>query len=201
MGIRELAGAVERQPNSVREQLDHLRAAGLVDRAAAIAGGRGRPAYRYAAVAGADAWARAPGFDEYRSLAAVLADQLASVPNAAQASITAGERWGKALARDSPAPDGEGAAVGRLLAILGEAGFEPERPVGSGPVVLRRCPFEPVARDHPGVVCGIHLGMIRGALDALGSTVDVVGLDPFVTPDACLAHLAPRASEPGKASQ
>jgi len=46
MGIRELANAVDLHPNTAREHLDRLVAAGLVTREAAPPSGRGRPSLR-----------------------------------------------------------------------------------------------------------------------------------------------------------
>ncbi len=196
IGVREVAIAVRRHPNSTREQLDQLVAAGLVLRSAAAASGRGRPAHQYAMAPGAADPQLAPGSESYRSLAAVLADQVAAVPGAGAASVAAGERWGSALAA-GPVAEDDGAAVERLLGILGEAGFDPERPDPHGPVELRRCPFDAVAKAQPGIVCGVHLGMIRGTLATLGSTIDVDRLEPFVTPGTCLVHLASRRQAPG----
>jgi predicted ArsR family transcriptional regulator len=195
MGIHDLAAAVRRRPNSVREQLVELMTVGLVLRSAAPAAGRGRPAFQYVAAPGADEAQRAASSDDYRSLAAVLAGQIARLPGAAEASVSAGERWGSALA-EGPAVAGDRAAVDRLIGILQEAGFAPDRPDPAGPIELHRCPFDPVARAQPGVVCGVHLGMIRGALATMGSAIDVERLDPFVRPDTCLAHLAARRPAP-----
>jgi len=195
MGVRELAAAVDRRPNSVREQLDELATVGMVLRASAPAAGRGRPAYHYLAAPGADRVQGAGTTEDYRSLAAVLADQIARLPGSAEASVSAGKRWGSALAEGRAVAD-DGAAIDRLIGILREAGFAPDRPDPAGPVELHRCPFDAVARAHPGIVCGVHLGMIRGALTTMGSSIDVERLDPFVTPDTCLAHLASRRPAP-----
>jgi hypothetical protein len=84
----------------------------------------------------------------------------------------------------------EDAAVRRLVELLADAGFEPEGPaLPGGPIRLRRCPFEPLARDHRSVVCGVHLGLMRGALRQMGAPLDAAALEPYVEPDLCLAHL------------
>lgn len=188
VGVAELASALGLHPNSVREQLAVLVAAGLVDRTAAAPAGRGRPAWRYRI----RETALVPG-DPYRALAAVLVDELGRRPDAESAAIGAGVAWGRSLVGavgDEAAPD---RAVDRLVGILDEAGFAPELPERPhGPIGLRHCPFEPLARTDPTVVCGVHLGLMRGALAALDVPIDVLALEPFVAPDLCVAHLGDR---------
>jgi predicted ArsR family transcriptional regulator len=56
-------------------------------------------------------------------------------------------------------------------------------------VRLRHCPFREVAQKHTDIVCAIHLGLMQGALDELGAPMAATSLDPFVTPQMCIAHL------------
>jgi predicted ArsR family transcriptional regulator len=56
---------------------------------------------------------------------------------------------------------------------------------------LRACPYRDVAREHPDVVCAIHLGLLQGALTQLGNPPTTVRLVPFVKPHLCLAYLTP----------
>ncbi len=212
LSVYELAAELRLHPNSVREQLDQLVVAGLAERAPAAPRGRGRPTLRYRAT---------PPLDEatpYRDLARVLAEELARVPDPGTHAIAAGERWGHAAIRsterpaaeaaEAPAPPATTAPIGpteptspavgaqeaarRLLALLRESGFAPEPLAQGGPIRLRRCPFLPLATEQGGIVCGVHLGLIRGALAELGAPLDGVRLEPFVKPDLCLAHLGPR---------
>jgi len=46
-----------------------------------------------------------------------------------------------------------------------------------------------VASKHTDTVCAIHLGLMHGALDELGAPVRATSLEPFVTPQLCVAHL------------
>jgi predicted ArsR family transcriptional regulator len=187
LGVRELADIVGLHPNSVREQLARLADAGLVSTAAAPAAGRGRPRLRYVARPEADE--QAP----YQALAGVLAGELERIADPASRAIEAGERWGRALVEPAESITDENTAVGRLVGLLADAGFEPESPdLPGGPIRLRRCPFEPLARDHRGVVCGVHLGLMRGALRQMGAPLDPVALEPYAQPDLCLAHLRRR---------
>jgi predicted ArsR family transcriptional regulator len=184
LGIRELAATVGLHPNSVREQLARLADAGLVSTEAAPAAGRGRPRLRYLARPEADEQ------EPYRALARVLAEELDRTADPATRAVEAGEHWGRALIGSAGIVTDEDAAVARLVGLLADAGFEPEGPnLPGGPIRLRRCPFEPLARDHRGVVCGVHLGLIRGALRQMGAPLDAAALEPYVQPDLCLAHL------------
>ena len=107
-----------------------------------------------------------------------------------------GETWGHYLV-ESPAPHAavtDAEAIDRLLELLGEAGFRPE--LRDSPrtreIHMRPCPFLELARRHQDVVCPIHLGLIRGALDELGAPTTASTLEPFVRDDLCIAHLRRR---------
>lgn len=185
MGIAELATAVELHPNTAREHLDQLVRVGVVRRETAPAAGRGRPSLRYSAAPQASDERSAP----YRSLAAVLAAELAERDDAPDAAMTAGERWGRTAAR--AAADASDHPVEVLIGLLDEIGFEPERRA-NGQIRLRPCPFGSLARERGEVVCNVHLGLMRGALRELDAPVDAVSLLPFVEPNLCLAHIGPR---------
>jgi predicted ArsR family transcriptional regulator len=187
MGVRDLADAVDLHPNTAREHLEQLVAAGLVFTDVARSGGRGRPSIRYHLASEAADDDAAP----YRALAAVLADELARRPDSHDAARSAGERWGRALA--GAATDTGADAVTQLVALLDDAGFSPETPADARePIRLHACPFGQLARDRQGVVCGVHLGLMRGALEELGAPYEGVRLEPFVEPRLCLAHVGAR---------
>lgn len=188
LGVADLAGAVGLHPNSVREQMRRLEAAGLVRVSHAAPSGRGRPGLRFGLAPEPE--------DPYRVLAGVLADQVAALPDAPAAWGAAGERWGRdaasvvssdtATSPAATAPD----RIDAVVTLLADAGFAPE-PVAPGDdrINLRACPFLPIEHRHLPVVCGIHLGFIRGALRELGSTRDAVSIEPLVRPDLCVARL------------
>jgi predicted ArsR family transcriptional regulator len=77
---------------------------------------------------------------------------------------------------DGAAEAGADAAVdaGRE-ALLRRLGYEPY--ADGGVWRLRNCPFDSVARTHPGVVCGANLALLQGALGG------GVRIDP--RPDGC----------------
>lgn len=184
LGIGELADPVGLHPNSVREQLALLMEAGLVERSVGAPAGRGRPGMRYRATPDAD------DVEPYRALAHALAAQVGRMPDPPAASLAAGERWGRSLVADTDAAPTVEAAMDRLIALLDATGYAPEPPDGpSDPIRLRRCPFEPLAHEQGAVVCGVHLGLMRGALRELQAPLEAVGLQPFVEPGLCLAYL------------
>ncbi len=190
LGVRELAAAMALHPNTVRDHLQRLLDAGLVQRETAPPSGRGRPRLRF--LADPDAGDDDP--TPFRALARVLAEGLAAEPRAAASATAAGEAWGHSLAASMPAARTAAESVERIVTLLHEAGFEPERPERPGdPVPLRRCPFGTLAVGREPVICGVHLGLMRGALKELDAPLDATGLDPFVRPDLCLAHFEARA--------
>ena len=68
---------------------------------------------------------------------------------------------------------------------------DPAPGTGEREIRLRACPYRDVAREHPDVVCAIHLGLLQGALTQLGDPPTTVRLVPFVKPHLCLAYLTP----------
>jgi predicted ArsR family transcriptional regulator len=190
LGVRDLADALGLHVNSIREQLRRLEQAGLVKVSRAAPRGRGRPSLQYTRIAKLE--------DPYRVLANALADQVAALPHPRRAARAAGERWGREAAsmaagrRDGSASDD----LAVVHALLDEAGFAPEAVApAASEIRLRACPFLPFDRRHLKVVCGVHLGFIRGALRELGSPREAIAIEPFVGPDLCIARLSrlPRA--------
>ena len=190
LAIAEIGQRVDLHPNTVRLHLGQLVAAGLVAEEREQRDRPGRPRLVYSAT-------RDPEPQEeggYRMLAEVLVDHLErTVPDPAAEAVAAGQAWGRTLAaaRPGPVPSGPGRAAAdldELTEMLDELGFAP-RPVESGRAVeLHRCPFRQVVDGHSPVVCGVHLGLMRGALDRKGGAVRASSLEPFVTPDLCLAR-------------
>jgi predicted ArsR family transcriptional regulator len=198
VGVDEVARRVRLHPNTTRFHLDGLVEMGLAARASEERDRPGRPRAVYTAAPEA----AGAGRRSYRLLAEILTSYLASQSKApAQAAQKAGEAWGRFLT-DRPAPfrrvDVEH-AVGQLVATLDEIGFEPEA-VTSGrkrQILLHHCPFRETAEEHREVVCGVHLGLMRGLLAELDAPIDAERLDPFVEPSLCVTHLSGRTG-PGK---
>ncbi|HJP72116.1 MAG TPA: helix-turn-helix domain-containing protein [Candidatus Limnocylindria bacterium] len=191
LGIGDLAAAVGLHSNTVRAHLQQLLDAGLVVQETARPVGRGRPGLRFRA----DPDAGDDDPEPYRALARVLTEQLAERGDAGGEATAAGDRWGRSLAVDlSPAPT---AADGmqRMVQLLDDAGFAPDAPVGTSAINLRRCPFGTLAVGRERVVCGVHLGLMRGALATVGAPLEATRLEPFVRPDLCVAHFEATAGD------
>nr|BFE62701.1 hypothetical protein GCM10020063_072270 [Dactylosporangium thailandense] len=139
--------------------LDKLAEAGLLDVAFARLGGRsgpgaGRPSKLYRRSAAEHSVSLPPR--GYRVLAEVFAEAV-SEAGVEPALYAAAERTGARL----KGQDAE--------ATLRGLGYEP---YAEGDVWrLRNCPFDAVARTHPGVVCGANLALLRGALGS-GARID-----------------------------
>jgi predicted ArsR family transcriptional regulator len=186
--VHALAEEVGLHVNTVRWHLGILADAALVAEARESSGARGRPRHGYRVVAGA--LDDRPG--GFRLLADVLAEVLAR--GGGPAAIEAvGEERGRALvAGDEGATPAD--AIAAVLRLLSEFGFRPQlRRTRQGQRVdMRPCPFGDTARSYSSVVCPLHLGLMRGALEQLGSRVEATALEPFVEPNLCVARLARR---------
>jgi predicted ArsR family transcriptional regulator len=190
----QLAAEVGRHVSTVRQHLELLARSGVVSRRVEQRTVRGRPRVLYAATT-----AREPD-DGDGMMAMMLASQLAQGDDPAGQAELAGRRWGRALVQrdDGRTASGStsraadvGATTQRIVDLFDEVGFAPQaRPERHGTVIeLNRCPFLHVAQAHPEVACSLHLGLLRGALESLGSPVRADRLEPFVTPTLCRAHL------------
>lgn len=214
-----LARATGLHPNTVRFHLKVLIEAGYVTESRQAQGGRGRPQAVYACVTPTS---RDGG---YAMLAEVLAGTLDDAAGAELARV-AGARWQQAAAGAVPGPPGSlDEAATRATALFAQLGFDPVRDAsldpGGGPaerdadrIELHACPFLDVARRHPGVVCGVHLGLLRGLVEG-GSAGDVAGggrvgvdgaarafaaeLVPFARPGVCVAEIRQVAAGRGEA--
>lgn len=177
--------------NTLREHLEALVARGLVRRTRSAPSGRGRPAWLYSpadpALSGAGS--------EYAGLAATLASHLhrtSSDPSAD--AVAAGRVWGRDLARKAGAPPEPGPVAARrqVAKLLDEIGFAPRTDDKATTVRLTRCPLLETAKEYPDVVCGVHLGIVRGALEEYGADSERTDLFAFSEPGACRLELLTR---------
>ena len=181
----ELARRSGQHPNTVREHLDALVEAGLASRQRASATGRGRPAWLYAATS-----AEQPVVREYAGLATALAMQLARTSaQPREDAVEAGRVWGEQLAAQRKTPTSPSGARREVVDLLAGLGFDPQADRSTQTVRLRQCPLIAAARQEPAVVCSVHLGIVRGALDTWHTRSDRTSLVPFAEPGACLLHL------------
>jgi predicted ArsR family transcriptional regulator len=129
---------------------------------------------------------------DYAGLAAALASHLArNSPDPAAEAERAGRAWGAKLVEDDgrPPPRSGVQARRRVVELLARSGFSPEADAQARVARLRRCPLLDVARAHPEIVCTVHLGLVRGALESMGVPAEGGGLTPFAEPGACLLTL------------
>jgi predicted ArsR family transcriptional regulator len=183
----ELARRLGLHANTIRWHLGILADAGIVRSQAAARTTPGRPRIVYSLAPEATEHAA----DEHRLLATVLTGALAGSTDGPGRAEDAGREWGRYLmARDPLARTTDDEAVGEVVQLLDGQGFEPES--RGREIHMHRCPFHALAESQPEVVCAVHKGLISGALSALGSELEVQGLDVFVRPDLCVARLGRR---------
>ncbi|GLY19539.1 transcriptional regulator [Kineosporia sp. NBRC 101677] len=188
--ITTLAAELGVHPNTVRFHLDALTATGQVEQVTVPRSGPGRPALMFQAHRGMDP----AGPRNYQLLAEVLVADIGADPEPSRRAAQAGAAWGSKLGRSRAVKAEEagdvGGGVGQLVDLLGELGFAPELSAAGDQVGLHHCPFLELATDRSGVVCPLHLGIVRGAMAELDPSVSVDGLDPFVEPDLCRVRLS-----------
>lgn len=204
MSIAELAAAVGLHANTVRSHLDQLERAGYVLSETEPPRGPGRPRTVYRATAASEEGRN------YRLLAELLTRHLAATsPDPTQAAVAAGRAFatagevsagevtagevtaGEATAGEDAAQPEAAQALSTLVQILADSGFAPEVAPDGASIALRHCPFKELAQAQRDVVCGVHLGLIQGALHQLHAPIAATRLVPFVEPDRCLTILEP----------
>ena len=180
LDTNQLAERLDLHPNTIRWHLGVLRDAGLVQAIPERRHGRGRPSIVHRLTG--EGIAR--GHDEYRLLATMLTDVVATDSGGGPRAYEAGVRWGRHLQQAEPDAS--------LAHLLDRQGFAAEQ--RGGEVEMRRCPFYALAESSPQVICTLHHGIIDGALAEAGSGQIVERLDPFVEPGLCVARLRERSS-------
>jgi len=171
--------------NTLREHLDGLRRAGLAERTAAPAVGRGRPEWLYAATLAAEDDPR----PEYAGLAIALASVISRTSTQpAEDARRAGVDWGRRLVRDRR-PESAASPREAVVEIFDQMGFAPEPDDQDRVVLLTRCPLLAAAHENPEIVCSVHLGVAEGSIAAFGEPEAKVELLPFAERGACLLHL------------
>lgn len=158
MSIAAIAGKLGVHPNTVRFHLDNLVADGQVERVEPGRGRPGRPPLMFRAVRRTDS----TGTRRYRLLAEILASGLAAERDSRAMALSAGRAWGRQLEAPPAGADTE-ETIDHLVAVLDDLGFAPERRASNGrqQVGLRHCPFLELAETQAGVVCPVHLGIMR----------------------------------------
>ncbi|WP_407343977.1 helix-turn-helix transcriptional regulator [Pengzhenrongella phosphoraccumulans] len=196
LSVAEIATEIGMHGNTVRAHLEALVQSGHVERAADARGVPGRPRQVFRATG-------APTADrDYRLLADVLTHHLAaSTPDPSQVALAAGRSWALANEPSPASPGGLADAppdpfagetqddLTPVLRLLSAAGFSPELAEDRSAIRLRHCPFREIAARNAAVVCQVHLGLIQGTLEGLGTAVQATEIAPFIEPDLCLVTL------------
>jgi len=197
MTAAALAEVVGLHVTTVRFHLDRLVGGGLVETLDERQGvGRPRKLYRIAAGALADV----DDATSYRLLSEVLVSSLGTAPGSpGPTPVEAGREWAR---RHVPHDQEDGPAqsagqwlgkVGRVIDVLRRWGYTPALTTTdrgrTAAITLEDCPFLELARSNPAVVCGIHRGLLTGALEQVGEPSTRVSLEPFVGSSTCLAHV------------
>ena len=177
LSIVAIAEELDVHPNTVRLHLDVLVSQGRVEHVAPDRKVPGRPPLLFRAVPRMDP----TGPRHYRLLAEILVASLAGQPDPVARATEAGRAWGRELALTAGGTADTGEPTERLVALLDDLGFAPERrDAGTGAHVgLRHCPFLGLAKTRAQIVCPVHLGLMQGAMDAWGAPVTVDRLEAF----------------------
>jgi predicted ArsR family transcriptional regulator len=223
----ELASRMKLHVTTVRFHLDALCDEGAIERTRMNRDGVGRPRTGYRAVE-----ERLDYRILAEILAMELGETAETRARRAQ---RAGQRWAGRIAGSQGEPGAGNDATdttevgdrldrGAVLAteVFHRMGFDPELAAESEPMAslsadskqivgrervirLRACPVRDLARAHPEVGCGLHLGLLQGLVDraaTAGGSADredaavSARLEPFVEPELCIARLAAREDPP-----
>ena len=182
VGRDEAAGAAGIGRPLAAYHLDRLVESGLLSasyqRPAGRGGpGAGRPAKMYARSGREFSVTVTPR--DYELAARLLAQAVESDRGAQSRAALhdAALQFGDELGRRSRASGARGSAQQAMESTLGRQGFEPWHDE-DGTVRLRNCPFQLLAAQHPGIVCGMNLALIDGLVAGLGAAGMVPDLDP-----------------------
>ena len=170
----EAAEAVGVSRNLAAFHLDKLVAAGLLE-AAPSPHGSGRPGRRPRCYAPADTDVaisippRKPTLLAQLLLAAMVEAEEGASP--VDTADRVARRRGRALgaaerAARRPGRLGAERALSLLMVVLGSHGYDPVRGEGVA-AQFRSCPFHPMARDAPEIVCRLHHSYLTGLLEGL----------------------------------
>jgi predicted ArsR family transcriptional regulator len=178
-GTVELAERLELHPNGVRNHLERMAQAGLVERAR-VRRQRGRPPDAWRIAAGARPGGDAPR--AYRDLCRWLARALRPGSRGSTGIETTGRQIGRELALKDAAAGAE--AFETSLTALG---FQPAGTAHGGDRVtfcLGNCPYRDAVRENQPTICSLHEGITRGLLEVLAPQAKLLDFAPHDPDDA-----------------
>lgn len=189
VGTSALATDLGLHDNTVRFHLEALVRAGYAVRSLEQATRQGRPRALYRATASA------PLVDttHLRDLTQVLVRQLvlgSRDPRGTAEDV--GRAWGAEVAGTPVAGSTGGNGIAALLEHTRSMGFTIDTP-DDHTVTFHSCPYRSVSQPTLASICTMHLGMMRGYLEATGSQFGARSLTPG---EVCVARLE-LASEGG----
>jgi predicted ArsR family transcriptional regulator len=195
--IPELARLLGVHPTTVRDHLEKLLEAGVLEEERGVPAGRGRPSKLYRLrhpLLGKDTEVRL----FIGSLISLL--RTAYGEQAVAAAEEEGARRGRELGRSFRHPSLE-QAVRVVIETLERLSFAPTPPSRRNDVVavdVRHCPFNVDPRDpDAAVVCAFHEGLVRGIAEIASGENPGVRLLPFIAPGLCRIEISPeRAHTP-----
>ena len=178
--------------NTVRGHLEALLEEGFLTRTPVPANGPGRPAWLWQAAfpAGPDPQQQR-AHQDYARLAAVLAETLSAVSSQPDAvARQAGHAWGQQIIHNRQmlpdiSPHNATAVRSFTVDLLDELGYAPAPDLADVEIDLHNCPLLQAAVANPEVTCNVHLGLIHGALEAIGVDATASTLTPFASPGCC----------------
>lgn len=192
ISVAALAAATGWHDNTVRGHVHALWHDGHLTRSRDERASQGRPSWLWSATP------RTPT-EPYAALAAALAGALERASaDPERDARNAGIAWGRALGAGTHRASTREEARQRVIETMRDQGFAPGEAAGApgaarGPqprsaIALHQCPLIEAASTHSGVVCGVHLGLVEGLLEAASpeaSTPRHVELIPFSAPGIC----------------
>lgn len=172
--IEELADVLGLHPSAVRQHLDRLLAAGLVERSA-ISAGRGRPHFEWSIAPDAEPGDAPP--TAYGDLSAWLTELTGSGTSAVRRAERTGRRIGREIAphrQDTPAAE----TFETVMAALGFGPHVRSRRSRSVSYRLDNCPYRKAVEQNPEVVCALHRGVTEGLLDVIAPEAELTDFRP-----------------------
>jgi predicted ArsR family transcriptional regulator len=185
LGVAAVTAATGLSANAVRFHLQNLMGSGAV-RAAVDPdhAGPGRPMIEYAA----NPLEGANPASAYRLLAGLLATALhrSAAPDAAS---DAGRHWARSLPPAGWSEVSYADPIDAVSTLFANSGFDPRPGSDRQTLELHSCPFLDLAVEQPDVVCGIHLGLVKGLLEEIGASRDVQLVPVLDGSGPCLVRL------------
>ena len=184
--IEQLAELLGLHPSAVRQHLERLLAAGLVERTP-ISAGRGRPHFEWSVAPDAEPGDAPP--TGYSELSAWLTELSGTGATAIRRARRTGRRIGAEIA---PADAGSDPAE-TFQSAVAALGFGPRpgrKRSGRLTYRLENCPYRKAAEQNPEVVCALHRGLTEGLLDVIAPEAELTDFRPKDPCDAgCLLEI------------